>query len=416
MKMHTCLTRLFRLRRAYLFPRALTLTILTSFLNVAHGQIPLSALTGAQLNEIQTSVPFLTLAPDGRASGMGDIGVASLPDVYSQHWNVAKYVFAEMRGGEAFTFSPWLTNVNQNINHYYLAGYYKFNEKNAISSSIRYFTLGTINFSTIGSSFSSEFRPYELAADAGYSRKFTDHLSGGMVLRYIHSDLVPGQTLPDGETSHPGRSVSGDLGLYYQSDIQPGGLAGQWALGLNISNLGHAVSYSDDAEKTPIPSNLRLGGRYGLCLGEDHCFSLLAELNKLLVPTSGVYELDTISNEIILIRGKVTPSSVVRGMFQSFYDAPGVPRSDGSYSVFAEEIHELSLALGVEYGYRKLFSLRSGYFHEHASKGIRRYFTFGAGFSYSFLTFDVSYLLPVDGQNSPLYNTFRFSLSASFGS
>jgi Type IX secretion system protein PorV len=408
---YNSLSRFIRIRYALIFFCAATLAILTCFLQVAYGQIPVSGLTGAPQSTIQTSVPFLTIAPDARSSGMGDIGVASMPDANSQHWNAAKYVFAEKRGGGAFSFTPWQTNVTSNINHYYLAGYYKLNEKSALSSSIRYFTMPTIVFSSVGSTNTSELNPYELAVDAGYSRKFTDRLSGGLVLRYIHSDLVP-----SGEESHPGRSVAGDIGLYYQRDIQPWGLEGQWATGLSISNLGSPVSYYEDAETTPIPTNMRLGGRYSISIGEDHGISILADLNKLLVPTSGMYELDTLSNELILLRGKETPSSVIRGMYQSFYDAPGVQRTDGSYSVFAEEIHEISCALGAAYDYRDLFSLRAGYFHEHASKGNRRYYTFGAGTSFSFLTFDISYLLPVDGQYSPLYNTFRFSLSAGFGS
>jgi hypothetical protein len=395
-----------RLSRAWV----LMLTIMTSCLYVAYGQMPVIALNGTQMNAIQTSVPFLTIAPDGRASGMGDIGVASTPDVNSQHWNAAKYVFAEKRGEGAFTFTPWLTNVIPNINLYYLAGYYKLNEKSALSSSLRYLSLGTIDFSSVGGAYSSELNPYELAVDAGYSRKFTDCFSGGVVLRYIHSALTSGNTSP------PGRSVAGDMGFYYQSDIQPEGSLGQWALGLNISNIGSPVSYAEDAEKTPIPTKLQLGGRYSFSIGEDHRISLLAELNKLLVPTSGVYELDTLSNELILIRGKEDPSSVIRGMYQSFYDAPGVLRSNGSYSVLVEEIHEIVFVLGAEYWYKKQFAFRSGYHHEHASKGNREYFTFGAGVRYKFLSFDFSYLLPVDGKNSHLFNTFRFTLLAEFGS
>ena len=416
METHNRLSRFFRIRKINLFQCTLTLAILISCLQVTHGQINTGSLAGADMNSIPVSVPFLTIAPDARSSGMGDLGVASMPDAYSQHWNAAKYVFVEKRGGGAFTFTPWLTNLIPNIYHYYLAGYYKLNEKSALSSSIRYLSLGTIDFSSVGGVYSNEFNPYELAVDAGYSRKFTDRLSGGVVLRYIHSDLTSGRTLPAGETSQLGRSVAGDMGLYYQRDIQPGGLDGQWALGLNISNIGPPVSYSEDAGGLPLPTNLRLGGRYSLYIGEDHRISVLADLNKLLVPTSGVYGLDTLSNELILIRGKEDPSSVIWGMCQSFYDAPGVLRSNGSYSVIAEEIHEIAFALGAEYWYQKLFAIRSGYFHEHATKGNREYFTFGAGVRYMFLTFDVSYLLPVNVVNSPLYNTFRFSLTTEFGS
>ena len=411
MESYNRLSRLPRIRRTGLFLSALILTIMTSCLHLAYGQIPISVLNGAQLNAIQTSVPFLTLAPDGRASGMGDIGVASTPDINSQHWNVGKYAFAEKRGGAALSFTPWATNLIPGIYLFNLAGYHKLNEKNAFSGSIRYFSLKTINFHTIGSRSSGDFHPFELAVDAGYSRMFTDCLSGGLALRYIHSELVPVQNAVSGGTEQVGRSVAGDVGLYYQSNIQPEGLNGQWAFGLNISNIGPPVSYSKDTEGLALPTNLRLGGRYSFSIDENHKISVLADLNKLLVPTPGVYELDTLSNELILIRGKEDPSSVIRGMYQSFYDAPGVLRSNRSYSVIAEEMHEIVFSLGAEYWYKKRLAIRSGYHHEHASKGNREYFTIGAGARYKVLTFDISYLLPVDGKNSPMFNTFSLSLT-----
>jgi hypothetical protein len=375
----------------------------------------MGGLTGASsLNALTVSVPFLTIAPDGRSAGMGDAGVASTPDVNSQHWNVGKYAFSEKRGGAAFTYAPWLRNLVPNINHYYLAGYYRLGEKSAISGSARLFTLDHINFSSVGLP-AGDFRPFELSVDAGYSRKFTDHFSGGLVLKYIHSDLVDNQT-STGEQVQPGRSVAGDMGLYYQGGNQPGSNDARWALGLNISNIGSPVSYLKDADKIPIPTNMRLGGRYSFRLSEDHAITLLTDLNRLLVPTPPVYEQDSLTGDLIVIRGKEDPSSVILGMLQSFYDAPGVPRTNGNYSVFAEEIHEITFSLGAEYWYRKLFALRTGYFHEHETKGTRRYFTFGAGVRYRLLTFDLSYLFPTAGDNSQLFNTFRFSLSAEFGS
>jgi len=382
---------------------------------MVHGQLYVAGLTGAsQGSAPETSVTFLTIAPDGRSAGLGDAGVASIPDVYSQHWNVGKYAFSEKRGGAAFTYAPWLTNLLPNINHYYLAGYYRPGEKSAISGSARLLTLGHIYFTSAGLP-AGDFRPFELSVDAGYSRRFTDHFSGGLVLRYIHSDLVDNHTLSV-EPVPPGRSVAGDIGLYYQGRNQPGSNDARWALGLNISNIGSPVSYSEDADKIPIPTNMRLGGRYSFHLNEDHAITLLTDLNKLLVPTPGFYKLDTLSGDWIVIRGKEVPSSIIRGMFQSFFDAPGTLRPDGSYSVLAEEIHEITFSFGAEYWYRRLFALRTGYFHEHVTKGNRRYFTFGAGIRYRFLTLDLSYLLPNERRNSPLFNTFRFSLSAEFGS
>jgi len=381
---------------------------------MVHGQLYVGGLTGAYpLNALRVSVPFLTIAPDGRSAGIGDVGVASSPDVYSQHWNVAKYAFSEKSGGAAFSYAPWLPNLIKNIRHYYLAGYYRLGEKNAISGSARLFTLGHVYFTSYGL-LTDEFKPFELSVDAGYSRKFTDHFSGGLVLRYIHSDLVNDQLLL--EPVPPARSVAGDIGFYYQGGKQPGSDDARWALGLNISNIGSPVSYSEDADKIPIPTNMRLGGRYSFHLNEDHAITLFTDLNKLMVPTPGLYMLDTLSGDWIVIRGKEDPSSVILGMLQSFYDAPGTRRPDGSYSVLAEEIHEITFSFGAEYWYRRLVALRTGYFHEHATKGNRRYFTFGFGVRYRFLTLDISYLLPTERRYSPLFNTFRFSLSAEFGS
>jgi len=196
--------------------------------------------------------------------------------------------------------------------------------------------------------------------------------------------------------------------------MQLGEKEAQWALGLNISNIGSPISYSQDAETTPIPTNLRLGGRFTYNINEQHSLSIHADLNKLLVPTPASYESDSATGELIPIRGQEAPESTIRGMLQSFYDAPGVLRENGSYSVFAEEFHEISFALGAEYWYRKLIALRCGYFHEHPAKGNRKYFTFGIGARYRTINFDLSYLLPVEGQNSPLYNTFRLSLALMY--
>jgi hypothetical protein len=343
---------------------------------------------------------------------MGDLGVASIPDVTSQHWNPAKYAFMEREGGVALTYTPWITNLIPEIYHLYFSGYYKIDTKNVVSSSFRYFSLGSVTIVPGGVNPSPDYHPREFALDAGYSRKFTDRFSGGVVLRYIHSDLNGGNASPSGDVTKPGISLAGDLGLYYQDDVQLGDKNAQWAFGLNISNIGTPVSYTDDAPKTPIPSNLRLGGRFSYDFNIEHTLSFHADLNKLLVPSPGVYEEDSTSGDLNLIRGKEGPGSVILGMFQSFYDAPGVPRSDGSYSVAKEEIYEIMFGLGAEYWYKRLFAFRTGYFHEHKTKGNREFFTFGAGARYRFITFDLSYLFPVQGQASPLYNTFRLALTA----
>jgi hypothetical protein len=182
-----------------------------------------------------------------------------------------------------------------------------------------------------------------------------------------------------------------------------------------MSNIGKPVSYSEDAPGTRIPTNLRMGGRFSLDFNKAHSLSFLADINKLLVPSPGVYMEDSVAGALVLLRGKEAPESLILGMFQSLYDAPGVRRSDGTYSVAKEEMYEIIFGLGAEYWYRKLIAIRTGYFYEHPTKGNRKYFTFGAGVRYRFLSLDLSYLLPVKGQSSPLYNTFRIALSAEFG-
>lgn len=400
--------------------KSLKITIFYAILiwsgNITSGQISVGALTGATLNTLQTAVPFLTIAPDGKSSGMGDAGVASTPDANSQHWNSAKYAFVEGKGGVALTYTPWLTNLIPNINHLYLAGYYRIDERNVVSSSLRYFSLGTSVFSGPNPMPSGTYHPREFAMDAGFSRKFTDHFSGGIVLRYIHSDLLSGQSTLSGQETNPGTSFAGDLGLYYQDNIQVGEKDAQWALGLNLSNVGTPISYTEDADKTPIPTNLRIGGRFQYNINKEHSISLNADANKLLVPTPGEYASDSATGDMILIRGKEAPESMILGIFQSFYDAPGVECSDGTYSIVAEEFHEMYFGLGAEYRYKKLFALRSGYFHEHSSKGNRKYFTLGLGIPFSLFSLDFSYLVPTNGQNSPLQKTFRISLTAKFGS
>ena len=405
-----------RIRRIKTFFVLLNFFVLISHLYVLTGQITFGAITGATpLNAIPTSVPFLTIAPDGRSSGMGDVGAASAPDINSQHWNAAKYAFLKGEGGVALTYAPWLSNLVPDIEQLYFTGFYRINAKNTLSSSLRYLSLGRIYFTSIGGASAGNFYAREFALDAGYSHSFTPHLSGGVVLRYIHSNPRAAPATGGGQDYTAGTSVAGDLGIYYQKDIQLGEKMAQWALGLNFSNLGTPVSYAEDQPRTPIPSNLRLGGRFSYEFNSEHSLSFHADINKLLVPTPGVYREDSLSGDLVLVRGKESPGSVILGMFQSLYDAPGVLRPDGTYSVLAEEIHELQFGLGAEYYFRKMFAIRTGYFHEHDTKGNRKYFTLGAGVSYSLLTFDLSYLVPVQGPSSPLYNTFRLALSAKFG-
>ena len=384
--------------------------------NHLSGQINSGELGGGELNTIQTAVPFLTIAPDSRAGAMGDAGVASTPDVNSQHWNMGKYAFIDSKGGFAISYTPWLRNLIPDINLAYLTGFYRVDDKQVVSTSLRYFSLGQIVFTNITGDVTGHYNPNEFAVDAGYSRLFTDNFSGGISFRFIRSDLTSGQTTADGQETSPGISFASDLGFYYQKDIDVGGSNGQWAAGISITNMGTPISYTVDATKTPIPTNMRLGGRFTYSIDEYNTISIIADLNKLLVPTPPKWETDTATGEQIVLAGKDPPGSVVVGMFQSFYDAPGYERADGTRSVFREEFHEIAYCIGAEYWYRNQFAIRSGYFHEHSTKGNRKYFTIGVGLQLNVFALDFSYLVSTNGQNSPLANTLRFTLGFDFNS
>lgn len=373
-------------------------------------QISIRELKGGDLNTISTAVPFITIAPDSRGGSMGDMGVASHPDVNSQHWNVAKYPFMEDDGGLSISYTPWLRQIIPDINLAYLSTYFKPTREQVVSGSLRYFSLGQITFTDMQGTPQGQYTPFEMAVDAGYSRLFTDHFSGGVAFRYIHSNLTSGQEI-EGAESRPGIAVGADLGFYYENELRLSGNDAGYAWGINLSNMGTPVSYTADAERMPIPSNLRLGGRFDYGLDDYNAMSFMLEFNKLLVPTRPVMEGDSV------VRGYPEPESIVQGMIQSFYDAPGISYDDGSYSsVLREELAEVMVSLGVEYWYRDQFAIRTGYFHETSVKGNRKYLTLGVGLKLNVFSLDFAYLMPTNGQESPLANTLRFTLGFDFES
>ena len=384
-----------------------------------NAQITTGELGGADknvLNAIQTAVPFLTIAPDSRSGAMGDVGVATAPDVNSQHWNIGKYAFLDSKGGFAISYTPWLRNLIPDINLAYLSGFFRVDDQQVISTSLRYFSLGNITFTNIDGSFAGQYNPNEFAIDAGYSRLFTDNFSGGIAFRFIRSDLTSGQQTSDGQDTKAGISFAADLGFYYQDQVNVGSSDGEWAAGISLTNMGTPIAYSVDADKTPIPTNMRIGGRFTYNIDEYNDITIALDMNKLLVPTPPVYD-DSIyaaTGEKVLVRGKEPPGSIVFGMIQSFYDAPGALRNNGTYSTFQEELNEIAYSAGVEYWYRKQFAIRTGYFHEHSTKGNRKYFTIGVGLKLNVFALDFAYLVPTNGQNSPLANTLRFTLGFDF--
>ena len=357
--------------------------------------------TGRELNTITTSVPFLIISPDARAGSLGDAGVASTPDANSLHWNPAKYAFIEKDMGFSVSYSPWLRALVDDINLAYLSGYKKFGKDQAFAAYLLYFSLGTITFTDISGNTLNDYRPNEFALDACYSRKFSESISGGISLRYIHSNLASGQFV-SGSESHPGNSVATDVSFYYQRPLDLGQTPAKLAIGANISNIGTKISYTETTERDFIPINLRFGPSLKIDLDDYNSLEILLDINKLLVPTPPIYDNDT--NGLVIIAGKDPNVAVVQGMFQSFGDAPGG---------FKEELKEFTISTGVEYWYDKQFALRGGFFFEDATKGNRKFFTLGAGLKYNVFGLDFAYLIPVE-QRNPLGNTLRFTLLFDF--
>jgi len=359
-----------------------------------------------ELNPIFLTVPFLTIAPDSRAGAMGDIGVATSPDASSQHWNASKYAFVKGEAGFAMSFTPWLRNLVSDINLGYVSGYFRIDDRQVVSSSFLYFSLGDILFRDMYGEEYGHFTPNEFAFDLAYARTLSDHISGALTLRFLRSDLTGGGTA-GGEEYNPGISFGADLSTYYQRDIKLSDKEAELAWGVSIANLGSKISYTEGTEKHFIPANLRVGARLSVDLDEYNSVSLATDINKLLVPTPPTYYNDSVdaNGDEVIKEGRKPPSSLPLSWIQSFYDAPGG---------FKEEMHEIIYSVGAEYWYREQFAIRAGYFHEHINKGNRKYFTVGIGLKLNVFFIDYSYLIPTSGRNHPLANTMRFTLGFIF--
>jgi len=356
----------------------------------------------SSLNALQTTVPFLTIAPDSRAGAMGDLGVATTPDANSQNWNAAKYAFIKERMGVSLSYTPWLRNLVKDINLGYLSFFYRFDDQQVVSASLKYFSLGEIIFRTEDGTYSGQYTPYEFSIDAAYSRVLGDRLSGALTMRYIRSDITGGGTL-QGTLYNPGNSFAADLGVYYQQPIKISDKDGEFAWGLCISNLGTKISYTEGADKQFIPANMRIGARMTMDLDEYNSLTAAVDFNKLLVPTPPQI---VIEGGDTVLYGYETPTSLPMSWLQSFYDAPGG---------FNEEMREIMISGGLEYWYREQFAIRGGYFHEHSTKGNRKYFAVGVGMKLNVFYLDFSYLISATGTSNPLANTMRFTLGLNFG-
>ena len=359
-----------------------------------------------EFNPIQTGVTSLSIAPDARGASMGDLGVATDPDTNSQYWNPSKYAFAYSNAAVSLSYTPWLRKLVNDIFLANLNGYWKLggNDNQALSASLRYFSLGEVN-TTDGSGVTTQsLNPYEMALDLGYSRKLSESFSMGVVFRYIYSDLGFSDSYAGDQTTGAS-AFSADISGYYTSYPIIGRNECQWSWGWNISNIGTKVSYNNGEDPAFLPTNLRIGTAFTFPLADYHNLTLALDLNKLLVPTrprESDFDDTTEGQQAYLdALEEWEDMSPISGIFNSFSDAPGGAK---------EELREINYSIGAEYNYNQQFFLRAGYFHENEFKGNRQYFGFGAGFALNVVRLDASYMIAT-AQTSPLDQTLRFSLT-----
>lgn len=350
-------------------------------------------------NPVYTAVTSQTIAPDARAAGMGDVGVATDPDVNSQYWNPAKYPFTISRAGVSLNYTPWLRQL---VNDMYLAnlvGYYRIGDFSAVSTSLRYFNMGEVTMKEpIGGSNGMTINPYEMSFDVAYSLLLSEKFSIAAGLRWIYSDL----TYDYSSETTPGSAFAADIAAYYQNYINIGQRECQLGIGLNISNIGSKINFGSDTNSEFIPTNMRLGASLMIPVDEYNRFTVAADANKLLVPTRPIQgENESQVDYDARLQKDYYDVSSIAGIFKSFGDAPGG---------FKEELQEVGWSLGGEYTYNDKFSLRAGYHHESETKGNRKYFTVGAGFKMSAFSLDAGYVIAT-AKSNPLDQTLRFTLT-----
>jgi hypothetical protein len=414
------------MKKIYIHRKLTSLLLLIAIVNVWQTKAQTS---GSVLNNsgesipLTTSVPFLRIIPDARGGALGDVGLATTPDANAIFHNAAKLAFLNKPYGVSLNYVPWLRSLVNDVYLLHATGYGKFgkNDNQAIAGSIRYFSLGQIQFTDqIGNSL-GDFKPNEFAADVAYSRILAKGFSAAIAMRFIYSNLAGGQIV-QGISIKPGMAASSDIGFYYNKDIDLNKMKSNFGVGLNFSNLGSKITYTSSAERDFIPMNMGLGFRYTLDVNDYNQFNIAFDVNKLLVPTPVPQYLtnkdgrvltnpdgspkknpdfDKDNNGVADYREKSVPAAI----FSSFADAPGG---------FKEEMKEFTIGAGVEYWYDQLFAVRAGYFYESPDKGKRRFLSLGIGLRYNVFGIDFAYLVPTTSQRHPLDNTMRFSLLFSF--
>ena len=382
--------------------------------------LSITTTINAQQRVITTGVPFLMIASDARAAGLGDQGVATSADAYAQQWNPAKFAFATDKQGFSLGYTPYLTQLVNDISLGQVTYYNRINEKSAFAGSLRFFSLGEIELRQSFDDPANVVKPNELALDGSYSLKLSERFSTAVAGRYIRSNL----RIPDATTDARAASTFAfDVAGFYQSEeFALDDFNGRYRWGFNFQNIGPKISYDNDESDLNsnfIPANMRLGGGFDFILDEYNKVSLNVEAQKLLVPTpqvgfdNGAYNGTDMNNDgtidsvdMQLATEEYKRINWVSGIFRSFGDAPGG---------FSEELREVSYSVGAEYNYQDAFAMRLGYFNESKDKGGRKFFTLGAGFKYNIVRVDVSYLFSASRIRNPLENTLRFSLTFNFG-
>lgn len=372
------------------FMRLFTAVVLVLFATTAGAQDKTDIF-----NPVNTSVTSQMIAPDARAAGMGDVGVATDPDVNSQYWNPAKYPFCISRAGVSLNYTPWLRQLVSDMSVAYLSGYYRIGDYSAVSASLRYFSLGEVF--TDESENAMTINPYEMSVDVAYSLMLSEKFSLAAAVRWIYSDL----TYNFSDDTSPGSAFAADIVCYYNDYINIGERECQLGIGLNISNIGSKITFGGSNDSEFIPTNMRLGASLMIPVDEYSRFTIAADANKLLVPTYPLQEEGELEEDYTRrVQKEYYDVSSIAGIFKSFGDAPGG---------FKEELQEVNWSVGAEYVYNDKFSVRAGYHHESENKGNRKYFTVGAGFRMSAFTLDCGYVIAT-AKSNPLDQTMRFTL------
>lgn len=340
-------------------------------------------------NPIVTAAPLLSITPDARAAGMGDVGTATSADINSQYWNPAKYVFMETSAGISINYTPWLSSIGSKNNMGSLSGFYKLSDKQSVSTSIRYFSMGNFDILDVNGISQGTAHPNELAIDAAYSLLLSDKFSTAITMRFISSNLNNGINAGNSTEMFPGSALAADVSAYYKTNVSDNE-SKKLAIGINISNIGSKISYDKGTTTNFLPAKLRIGTSYNYAFDATNQITVSCDVSKLLVPTKGTMSVDEYN--------KLSP---IAGIFKSFGDAP-----DG----FSEELKEIMWSVGAEYIFNNQFFVRTGYHNENEYKGNRKFFSAGAGFKYNQFTLDAAYLIAATATN-PLDKTLRLSLS-----